>query len=190
MQIIEKIQANKIIKNPTEIQKICLDKLKSNPLPNPKSELWRLSNKAKLSNFLNFSINNKNSNFELPYSKNYQNVIRLIIGESSPVDIKNKDYSIKLISNQELVNYIKKNISHFDLNEQWSELLNLGLSSEQTILGLKINGKRIPPLEVLSHATKENFNAKVYMPYEKRKNKSWFRELITISINVPLFRRE
>ena len=44
MEIIEQIKTNKLIDNPTEIQKICLHKLQSNPLPNPKSEIWRLSN--------------------------------------------------------------------------------------------------------------------------------------------------
>ena len=52
MEIIEKIKTNKSNDNLTEIQKICLHKLQSSPLPNPKSELWRLSNKSKLSNSL------------------------------------------------------------------------------------------------------------------------------------------
>jgi len=47
MEIIEKIKTNKSDDNLTEIQKVCLHKLKSCPLPNPKSELWRLSNKSK-----------------------------------------------------------------------------------------------------------------------------------------------
>ena len=42
MQIIEEIKKNELISNPSEIQKICLDKLKLNPLPNIKSEYWRL----------------------------------------------------------------------------------------------------------------------------------------------------
>ena len=36
MEIIEKIKTNKSIDNQTEIQKICLNKLQSSPLPNPK----------------------------------------------------------------------------------------------------------------------------------------------------------
>ena len=47
MEIIEKIKTNKSIDNQTEIQKICLDKLQSAPLPDSKSEQWRLSNKSK-----------------------------------------------------------------------------------------------------------------------------------------------
>ena len=54
MEIIEK--TNKSNDHLTEIQKICLHKLKSSPFPNPKSELWRLSNKSKLSKFLDLSL--------------------------------------------------------------------------------------------------------------------------------------
>ena len=69
MEIIEKIKTNKVIDNQTEIQKICLHKLQSNPLPNPKSELWRLSNKSKFSNFLDYSVNEKMWNLILPIQK-------------------------------------------------------------------------------------------------------------------------
>ena len=57
MEIIEKIKTNKSDDKLTEIQKICLHKLQSSPLPNPKSELWRLSNKSKLSKFLDIKDN-------------------------------------------------------------------------------------------------------------------------------------
>jgi len=39
MEIIEKIKTNKTNDNQTEIQQICLHKLRSSTLPNPKSEL-------------------------------------------------------------------------------------------------------------------------------------------------------
>ena len=61
MEIIENIKTNKSVENQTEIQKICFRKLQSSPLPNFKSELWRLSNKSKLSNFLDYSVNEKDS---------------------------------------------------------------------------------------------------------------------------------
>ena len=76
MEIIEKIKTNKLIGNQTEIQKICLHKLQTNPLPNPKSELWRLSNKSKFSNFLNYSVNEKNPKFDIPFPENPQSNIR------------------------------------------------------------------------------------------------------------------
>ena len=85
MKIIEQIKTNKLINNPTEIQKICLDKLQSNPLPNPKSEIWRLSNKSKLSNFLDYSFNDKDPEFDIPYSYNSKDIIRIIIGENRQI---------------------------------------------------------------------------------------------------------
>ena len=65
MEIIEKIKAKKLVENQTEIQKICLHKLQSRPLPNLKSELWRLSNKSKFSNFLDYSVNEINPQFDI-----------------------------------------------------------------------------------------------------------------------------
>ena len=59
MEIIERIKTNKLISNPTEIQKLCLRKLQSNPLPNLKSELWTLSNKSKFLNYLDFALNDR-----------------------------------------------------------------------------------------------------------------------------------
>ena len=160
MQIIEKIKTNKLLSNPTEIQKICLEKLQSNPLPNLKSELWRLSNKSKFLKFLDFSLNGSSTNFEFPYQNNSQNIIRLIIGENSQININSENYSINELNNEELIAYIKHNLSSFDQNENWSDLLNLCLSFEQNILGLRIKGGKIPPLEILSHATHNSINAK------------------------------
>ena len=68
MRIIEGIKKNDLISNPSEIQKICLDKLKLNPLPNIKSEIWRLSNKSKFSSFLDYSHKNKETKVNLPYN--------------------------------------------------------------------------------------------------------------------------
>ena len=165
MQIIEKLKTNSLLRNPTEIQKICLDKLKLNPLPDPKSESWRLSNKTKLSSFLDFSIKSNNSELKVPYQNNSQDFIRLIIGENNFISLDKEDYSIKRLSNEELVKYIKKNISYFDQNENWSDLLNLCLSSESNILGLKIKGSGIPPLEIFSNASSDSINAKTLIVF-------------------------
>ncbi len=160
MEIIEKIKTKKSIDNQTEIQKICLDKLQSSPLPNPRSEQWRLSNKSKLSNFLHYSVNENNSKFDIPYPKNSQSTIRLIIGENYKIKLIEKNYSIQQLSEDELQKYIKEQISFFNQNENWSDLLNLSLSCKNNILGLKINGSKIPPIEVFSHASSNSLNAK------------------------------
>ena len=149
MEIIEKIKTNKLIDNQTEIQKICLHKLQSNPLPNPKSELWRLSNKSKFSNFLNFSVNEKNPKFDIPYPKSSKNTIRLIIGENCQIKLIKENYSIQQLSEDELNKYIKEQIAYFDQNENWSDLLNLSLSSTKNFLALKIMDQKSHLLKFL-----------------------------------------
>ena len=160
MEIIEKIKTNKLIYNQTEIQKLCLHKLQSSPLPDPKSELWRLSNKSKFSNFLDYSFNEKDLKFDTPYPKNSQNTIRLIIGENYQIKLIKENYSIQQLSENELNKYIKEQISFFDQNENWSDLLNLSLTCTKNILGLKINGSKVPPIEIFSHASSNSLNAK------------------------------
>ena len=160
MEIIEKIKTNKSIDNQTEIQKICLHKLQSSPLPNPKNELWRLTNKSKFSDFLDYPFNEEDPKFDTPYPNNSQNSIRLVIGENCQIKRKEKNYSIQQLSEDELVKFIKEQVSCFDQNENWSDLLNLSLSCKKNILGLKINGSKIPPIEIFSHASSNFLNAK------------------------------
>lgn len=160
MEIIEKIQTNNLVENQTEIQKICLHKLQSSPLPNPKSELWRLSNKSKFSSFLDYSVNEKDLKFDMPYPKNSQSIIRLVIGENYKINLLEKNYSIQQLNEDELDTYIKEQISCFDQNENWSDLLNLSLSCKNNILGLKINGSKIPPIEIFSHSSSNSLKAK------------------------------
>ena len=160
MEIIEEIKNNGLFSNPSEIQKICLDKLKTNPLPNIKSELWRLSNKSKFSSFLDYSFKNTESKLDLPYKYDSQNIIRLIIGENNSIDLKKENYWIRKLNDKEIIDYIKKNISDFDQNENWSDLLNHSLSVKENILGLNISGTKIPPIEILSASSSNSFNAK------------------------------
>ena len=160
MEIIEKIKTNKSIDNQTEIQKICLDKLQSHPLPNPKSEQWRLSNKSKLSTLLDYSVNEKDSKFEVTDPKNSQSTIRLVIGDNCQINLIEENYSINQLSEDKLVKYIKEQISCFDQNENWSDLLNLSLNSTKNTLGFKVSGSEIPPIEIFSHASSNSLNAK------------------------------
>ena len=110
MEIIEKIKTNKSTDNQTEIQKICLDKLQSSPLPNPKSEQWRLSNKSKFSNFLNYPVNEKNPKFDIPFPNTSRSSIRLVIGDDCQINLIEENYSIKQLSEDKLIQYIKEQI--------------------------------------------------------------------------------
>jgi len=178
MQIVEGIKNNTLFRNPSEIQKICLDKLKLNPLPNVKSEYWRLSNKSKFSSFLNHKYS-KESTFDFPYKNTSEKIIRLVIGENSSINLKEENFSIQQLKENEIVNYIKKNISMFDQNEQWSDLLNLGLCSKQNILGLNISGNKIPPIEIFSSSSPESFNAKTLIIFFEKNSKA---ELLQINL--------
>ena len=160
MKIIEKIKTNISIDNQTEIQKICLDKLQSSPLPNPESEQWRLSNKSKFSDFLDYSLNEKDPKFDTPFPNTSQSTIRLVIGNNCQINLIEENYSIQQLSEYEFDKYIKEQISCFDQNENWSDLLNLSLNCPNNTLGLKINGSEIPPLEIFSHASSNSLNAK------------------------------
>ena len=171
MQIIEGIKKNELISNPSELQQICLDKLKLSPLPNVKSELWRLSNKSKFSSSLDYSHNNKESTVNFPYINTSSNIIRLIIGEKSPTNLEGGNYSIKKLKDSEIVEYIKKNISDFDHNDRWSDLLNHCLSSKKNILGLNISGKNIPPIEIFSASSSDSFNAKTLILFFEKNSK-------------------
>ena len=110
MEIIEKIKTNKLVENQTEIQKICLHKLQLSPLPNPKSDSWRLSNKSKFSNFLDYSVNEKDLKCDSPYPKNSQSTIRLVIGENCQIKLIEENYSIQQLSEDELVKITKLNL--------------------------------------------------------------------------------
>ena len=101
MQIIEEIRKNELVSNPSEIQKICHDKLKLNPLPNVKSELCRLSDKSKFSNFLNYSHKKKESKVIFPFKKASQNTIRIIIGENSSFNFEEQNYSIRKLTKRQ-----------------------------------------------------------------------------------------
>ena len=168
MHIIEGIKRNKLFSNPSEIQKICIDKLQTNPLPNVKSEFWRLSNKSKFTSFLDYAHDNKESKVNLPYKVDPQNIIRLIIGENITINLKEENYSIRKLKESETFSYIKKNISDFDQNDHWSDLLNHCLSNKKNILGLKISGHNIPPIEILSASSSNSFNAKTLILFFER----------------------
>jgi len=186
MHIIEKIKKNELVSNPSEIQQICLDKLKLNPLPNIKSELWRLSNKSKLSSFLDYSHKKKESKVSFPYSGKSENILRLIIGENSSINIKDENYSIRKLKDSEIIDYIKKNISIYDQTDNWSDLLNLCLSSKNNILGLNLAGNKIPPIEILSASSSNSLNAKTLILFFEKNCKVDLLQINLVNNNSSL----
>tara|TARA_B100000945_G_scaffold120929_1_gene96173 strand:+ start:1936 stop:3159 length:1224 start_codon:yes stop_codon:yes gene_type:complete len=162
MQIIENIENRSVnsFENQSEIQKFCLAKIKKNPLPNKKNEIWRLTSKKKLTDFLGYQFSNEFYKPKLPKNFINKNVIRIIIGEKNKIEYKKNNWAVHQMKEQEIINLIKNKVIKSDDNENWSDLLNHSLSDQNNIIGLNISGKEIPPIEIFSNSKNNLFNAK------------------------------
>ena len=162
MQIIERItrERNSESDNQTILQNICFDKLKVNPLPNSKSEIWRMASKPKLESFLNFKSSNEFYEPIIPNELDTNNVLRIIIGENKKVCITQKEWGINELEEKEIINLISQKLIDSDTTKNWSDLLNHYLTNKNNILGLKITGKVIPHIEIISNSKTNLFNSK------------------------------
>ena len=162
MNIIEKI--TKSDKNFSDansnLQKISLDKLRINPFPNSKNEIWRQANKSKFSRFLDFKFSNDFYYPHIPGHSNIKNIYRIIIGENKSINLKEKRWEIKELEEQEILNFLQQKIIKSDTTQNWSNLLNHCLSDKKNIVGLNISGKEIPHLEIICNSSNNVFNAK------------------------------
>ncbi len=162
MQIIEDIRKNQRNKLASQsmLQKICSDKLKINPLPNSKSEIWRMTNKSKLARFLDYKLSDDFYEPIIPSINKSQNIIRLIIGENKKIFLKEKDWEIKELDEEKITKFIKQKLIDCDTTQNWSDLLNHLLANQKNICGLNISGKDIPPIEIITNAKNNLFNAR------------------------------
>ncbi len=160
MHIIERItkrDANVSI-DQSQLQEICFEKLKVNPLPNKKSELWRLANKSKFSRFLDYKFSDDFHNPNIPGILDRQ-TFRIIIGENKKFNIKEKNWEIKELDDEKIFNLLKEKITHSDSTENWSNLLNHFLTNTKNIIGLNISGTEVPQIEIISNSLNNNFNS-------------------------------
>ena len=172
MEIIEGIIKNKnMLEGCSALQKICLDKLQKNPLPNNKSELWRIANKSKLAKFLNYKFSDNFHEPCIPYIKESQKVIRLIIGGSKKINIKQKEWEIKELNDKEIINLIKQNIIDCETTENWSNILNHFLTNKKNICGLNISGQNIPHLEIITNSKSDLFHSRTLILNIDKKTK-------------------
>ena len=162
MEIIEEISNNRKDKsaNQSMLQKICLDKLQINPLPNKKSEIWRMTSKSKLARFLDYKLNDDFYEPIIPSVNKSQNIIRLIIGESAKINIKEKNWEIKELDDQKIIKLIQQKLIDCDTTQNWSNLLNHLLTNKKNICGLHISGKNIPHIEIITNAKNNCFNSR------------------------------
>ena len=162
MQIIQEItkRDENILSKKSILQKICFEKLKVNPLPNKKSEIWRMTSKQKLEKFLDYKFNDEFHNPSTPFILDQENIVRIFIGENKKINISSKNWEIKELEKDEIINFLKQKIIDCDKSKNWSNLLNHYLTCKKNILGINISGEKIPHIEIISNSTKNFFNAK------------------------------
>ena len=162
MNIIETITTSdkNISDNKSNIQKISLDKLRANPIPNRKNEIWRLTNKSKFYRFLDFEFTNDFNDPDIPGYSNIQNIYRIFIGENKRIKLKEENWEIKELKEKEIQNFLQQKIIKSDPNQNWSNLLNHFLTDSKNIIGLNISGKDIPHLEIICNSINNFLNAK------------------------------
>ena len=162
MNIIETITTSdkNISDNKSNIQKISLDKLRANPIPNRKNEIWRLTNKSKFYRFLDFEFTNDFNDPDIPGYSNIQNIYRIFIGKNKRIKLKEENWEIKELKEKEIQNFLQQKIIKSDPNQNWSNLLNHFLTDSKNIIGLNISGKDIPHLEIICNSINNFLNAK------------------------------
>jgi len=165
MNIIEKITKSKenISDKKSNLQKISLEKLRSNPIPNSKNEIWRQTNKSKFSRFLNFQFSNDFYYPNIPGYLKIQNICRIIIGENKRINFEEKEWKIKELNEKEILNFLQQKILESDTTQNWSNLLNHFLTDKNNIIGLNISGTQIPQLEIICNSMTNLFNSKTLL---------------------------
>ncbi len=162
MNIIERITKSDkdIFDNKSNLQKMSLERLRANPIPNCKNEIWRQTNKSKFSRFLDYKFSNDFYYPQIPGHSNIQDTYRIIIGENKEIYLKEKEWEIKELEEKEILNFLKQKIIQSDTTKNWSNLLNHFLTDRKNIVGLNISGKEIPSLEIICNSINDFFNSK------------------------------
>ena len=162
MNIIERITKSDkdIFDGKSNLQKISLERLRANPIPNSKNEIWRQTNKSKFSRFLDFKFSNDFYYPQIPGHANIQDNYRIIIGENKEIYLKEKTWEIKELEEKEILNFLKQKIIQSDTTQNWSNLLNHFLTNKKNIVGLNISGKEIPSLEIICNSINDFLNSK------------------------------
>ena len=162
MKIIERITKSdkNISHNNSNLQKISLEKLRINPIPNSKNEVWKQTNKSKFFRFLDFEFSNDFLSPHIPGHLDIQNIYRIIIGENKKINLKEKKWEIKELEEKEILNFLQQKIIQSDSDHNWSNLLNHYLTDNKNILGLNISGKEIPHLEIICNSMNNLLNSK------------------------------
>ena len=162
MKIIDYITEEKInlSTNMSKIQNFCASKLRENPLPKSKNETWRISNKQKLSSLLAYQYDLNSYQPNIPSYLTSKKAIEINVGNANQFNLKENDWQIKELNTKEINFLIEEKIINNNSEPTWANLLNHSLLSEENLLGIKISGKNIPPLQIFCNSKINHFNAK------------------------------
>ncbi len=162
MQIIKHITKNdgKIFARKSQLQEICLNKLIIEPLPNNKSEIWRLTSKPKFSRFLDYEFSHDFYKPNIPGAVEAEKICRIIVGENKKINLKENNWEIKELDEKEILKLIEGKITACDTTENWSNLVNHFLTNKANIVGINIQGTEIPNLEIVCNSKENFFNSK------------------------------
>ena len=165
MHILDYITKEKVnlLTSSSKMQAFCTSKLRAHPLPKKQNETWRLANKKKLSALLAYDFDIKSSDPDIPPYLSNKKAINIWIGNTNQLNLKEKNWEIKELKSQEIDDLIEEKLKSSNTEENWSNLLNLSLSSEKNILGIKISGENIPPLQIFCSSKSNYFNSKHFL---------------------------
>ena len=174
MHILDYITKEKVnsVTCSSKMKDFCTSKLRAHPLPKKQNETWRLANKKKLSALLAYEFDIKSSDPDIPPYLSNKKAINIWIGNTNQLNLKEKNWEIKELKSQEIDDLIEEKLKSSNTEENWSNLLNLSLSSEKNILGIKISGENIPPLQIFCSSKSNYFNSKTLILFIDKNTKA------------------
>ena len=174
MQIIDYItsKTKHLFSDHSELQDFCLSKLRSSPLPDKNNEEWRLADKKKLSSLLDYQYSNEFYPPDIPKYLSSKESIKLFIGDKNKLNIKKDKWEIIELNKEEINKLIEDKLNSGERNLEWSNALNHILTKKENLIGIKISGNLIPPLEIYSNSKSDYFNSKTLILILEKNSKA------------------
>ncbi len=133
-------------------QRISRQALMNFGLPTHELEAWRLTDLNRLKEILNLPISAKDNELKIKTNESFvkapNNIVQIIIDPlKNPLESTNLPTGFKVLSSKELQEKLDQSKLYDSINENWTIALNH--ASTEQILALKIEGKELPPLELV-----------------------------------------
>ena len=145
-----------------EIQQKGQNILFTSGYPDPKNESWRFTNIKRLENFINLPYSfNKKLDYESKYpliSDKPSNILKIEIdGSENNLNSIKLPKGIRFLSDSEIEVYLGKTLDKCQCKNSWSTIINE--SSASNVIGIEVDGKNIPPIELISTSNSNEFNS-------------------------------